>query len=153
MAKPTIDLDVKNLEEPVWSGRFRDFILRILDDLRIESGEVSFLLCEDTFMAELNEKYRNRAGTTDVLSFSQNEGYDGGAEKPMIFGDIVISLETVRRQAAEYGLSWDDELKRVSVHAILHLLGMDHENDEIEGEAMLKRQEEILRNYSEVHLL
>lgn len=153
MAKLTVDLDVRNQEQPAWSGRYRDFILRVLDDLHIESGEISILLCEDTFMAALNEKYRNNAETTDVLSFSQNEGYDGGAEKPPIFGDIVISLETVRRQADEYGLSWDDEVKRVSVHAILHLLGMDHENDEIEGEAMLKRQEEMLKDYSEVRLL
>jgi rRNA maturation RNase YbeY len=85
-------------------------------------GELTVVLTDDAEIRELNRRYRGRDGSTDVLSFSLGDGHS--PETP--FGDIVISLQTARRQAREYGASLQTELERLLVHGTLHLCGYDH---------------------------
>ncbi|MFO7848453.1 MAG: rRNA maturation RNase YbeY [Spirochaetia bacterium] len=153
MEELVVDVAVRDVETPFRSDYMEHFIRRVLDDLDIKSGEVSVTLCGDPFIEDLNRSYREKFEPTDVLSFSQNEGYDMAQEAPPIFGDIVISVETVQRQAANFGVSSEEELKRVAVHGILHLVGMDHGSNNEEEEKMLKKQEEMLKLYSGVHLV
>lgn len=68
-------------------------------------------------MRELNKKFRQKDKPTDVLSFN----YDG-----KLLGDVIISRETTRRNAARYGVSYGDEVKRLVIHGTLHVLGYDH---------------------------
>lgn len=108
--------------------------------------EVAITLVDDEEIANLNREHRGLAQPTDVLSFSQLEGEEmaGLPEgEPLPIGDIVISLERCRSQAAEYGHSFERELGFLTVHGMLHLLGWDHQTPEDEA-AMMAKTEEIL---------
>lgn len=86
--------------------------------------EVSVLLTDDAAIAALNAQYRGKDGPTDVLSFSQDaEFHAPGA--PRLLGDIVISLDTAARQAANQGHTLDAEVCWLAIHGTLHLLGYD----------------------------
>ncbi|MFP4618765.1 MAG: rRNA maturation RNase YbeY [Spirochaetaceae bacterium] len=153
MEELVVDTALMDVETPFAKAAVEGFIRKVLEDLDIRKGEVSVTLCGDFFIEELNRTYRDRAEPTDVLSFSQNEGYYMENDAPPIFGDIVISLETVDRQARNLGISPEEELKRVAVHGILHLLGRDHDSNNEEEEPMLKQQEKMLTLYRGVHLV
>ncbi len=104
------------------------------------------LLTDDTQIAQLNKQYRDVDGPTDVLSFSQIEGDDdfSGDEGDGLLGDVVISVETAKRQAESAGHPIDDEIDMLLVHGILHLLGYDHAEPD-EEKIMFSRQTEILK--------
>ena len=88
-------------------------------------AELSILLTDDKEIHTLNRDYRGKDKPTDVLSFAT---LDGQLLPGMTsLGDLVISIPTTRRQAKEYGVSFDAELKRLVIHGILHLMGYDHE--------------------------
>ena len=91
--------------------------------------EVSVVLCDDVFIQDLNRRYRDIDAPTDVLAFSMREGEISSpqADDTILLGDIVISLETARRQAREAGHAISDEIRLLLVHGILHLLGHDDE--------------------------
>ncbi len=102
---------------------------RMLAALRMEEAELSVLLCDDATIAELNRDYRRKDRPTDVLAFAMREG-EGGALHPTLLGDVVVSVETARRQAAEHGRSVADEITFLLAHGLLHLLGYDHRTEE-----------------------
>ena len=111
-----------------------------------ENTEVSILLTDDKQIKILNRDYRDIDSPTDVLSFSQAEGdesFDDGPDDGLL-GDVVISVETARRQAREQKNSLEEELDMLLVHGILHLLGYDHEKPEDE-KRMFSKQEELLK--------
>jgi probable rRNA maturation factor len=99
--------------------------------------EVSVVVTDDAAVHELNRRYRGVDDPTDVLSFSQLESpTDSGpeafptpADAPRPVGDIVISGDRAREQAAEYGHSRRRELAYLATHGLLHLLGFDHETE------------------------
>jgi probable rRNA maturation factor len=102
------------------------------------SGQVTVLLTTDAALRDLNRRFRGKDKATDVLSFpSTNSAPD--AEK--IAGDVAISVETARRQAAEQGHWLAVELRVLMLHGLLHLAGYDHENDE----GRMQRRERQLR--------
>lgn len=114
-----------------------------------KNTEVSVLLTDDKKIAELNEQYRNTKGPTDVLSFSQLEGdddFDPDMEEHLL-GDIVISIETAKRQAEEAGKSIESEINMLLTHGLLHLIGYDHAEPD-EAEKMFSRQNELLEKIS-----
>ncbi len=99
-------------------------------------AEVSVVVTDDAEIHRLNRQYRGVDAPTDVLSFSQTEpgpGEEaGGFPHPpgvQVLGDVVISGDRVRAQAAEYGHSQQRELAYLAVHGLLHLLGYDHETE------------------------
>ena len=104
--------------------------------------EVGVLVTDDAGIRNLNRDYRGIDIATDVLAFAMREGVDGGLN-PDVLGVVVISLERARRQAEERGHGLADEIGLLAVHAALHLLGYDHQEDD-EGDAMEARQVEIL---------
>lgn len=77
------------------------------------------ILCSDYFIKKLNRAYRGKEYATDVLSFSFNE--------PDYLGEIYISLQRVKVQARRFGISYNDEVLRLFVHGMFHLLGYDHQ--------------------------
>ncbi len=108
-------------------------------------AELSILLADDPTVHELNRTYRRTDAPTDVLSFAQGEG-DGFAQPEGAarhLGDVVISVDTARRQAAEYKLTLQDEVSHLLVHGILHLLGYDHEQPD-DAQAMRLQEERVL---------
>jgi probable rRNA maturation factor len=119
--------------------RLSRFCASALESAGYSSWSIEVLLCSDERMAALNERYRGRTGPTDVLSFPRDET----APADSVSGDIAISVETLRRNAARFGVSENEEMKRLLVHGLLHLAGMDHGSGK--SGAMLARQARILR--------
>jgi len=101
---------------------------RILNDWDRSEAELSILITDDEEICSLNRLYRDVDRPTDVLSFSQLEG-EGPSTTTDLLGDVVISWETAQRQAGEFGHTVLDEMKRLLVHGVLHLIGFDHEKD------------------------
>ena len=88
-------------------------------------AELSILLCDDPTIHGLNREYRDKDRPTDVLAFSMREG-EGGALHAHLLGDVVISMDTARRQAEEHGRTIVAEVTFLLAHGLLHLLGYDH---------------------------
>ncbi|MQC25468.1 MAG: rRNA maturation RNase YbeY [Chloroflexi bacterium] len=120
-------------------------IERVLGEDEVPDGSgLALVLTEDSLLQELNLRHRDVDAPTDVLSFPANEGEpfpqpDG--EAPYL-GDIVVSVESVERQAADAGLTAAEELAHVVLHGVLHLLGYDHE--EADEEAVMQAREEAV---------
>ncbi len=111
-----------------------------------KSSEVSLLFTDDEYIQILNRDYRNTDKPTDVLAFSLLEGEEFAEdEEEYPLGDIVISVETAKRQAEERRASLDEEIDMLAVHGVLHLLGYDHATDEDE-KTMFSRQKELLQS-------
>ncbi len=115
---------------------------QVLAAFGLDEAELSVVLCDDAFIHPLNRDYRQKDKPTDVLSFSQREGEEADEDDPVL-GDVVISVETARRQAEERGHPLEHELRVLLVHGICHLLGYDHEEDE-EAEEMEALERDLL---------
>ncbi|MBS2969739.1 rRNA maturation RNase YbeY [Metabacillus sp. KIGAM252] len=116
-----------------------------------DGAEVSVSFTDNRRIQEINREYRDKDQPTDVISFAMEEqGEDEieiiGADMPPVLGDIIISVERTREQAADYGHSFKRELGFLAVHGFLHLLGYDHLTEEDEKE-MFTKQKGILDSY------
>lgn len=98
---------------------------RLLDVAGERRSALSLTLVNDEAIRSLNRDYRGKDRATDVLSFALDG--DGQVPAERLLGDVVISVDTARRQAAGYDASLQRELYRLLIHGILHLLGHDHE--------------------------
>ncbi|MEZ4357905.1 MAG: rRNA maturation RNase YbeY [Eubacteriales bacterium] len=120
--------------------------------------ETNVIICSNDEIRDLNKRFRGKDVSTDVLSFPANEltckfleaARDGQAldfdfsTKRFYLGDIAISLDKAKAQAAEYGHCLKRELAFLTIHGTLHILGYDHIKDKDEGE-MRERQRKILK--------
>jgi len=130
-----------------------------------EDVEVSLLFVDEPTIAELRERFLGEPGPTDVLAFPIDEepepggrSPDGGgtgpggglpseeSDMPRLLGDVVVCPSVAARNATEHGVSLDDEVALLVVHGLLHLLGMDHGQDE-EAETMEQREQELLKRF------
>lgn len=102
-------------------------------------GEISVAIVDDPEMRTLNRTYRNISRTTDVLSFEHGERG--------LAGDLVLSIETARRRARRYGITIEEELKKLVIHGVAHLAGHTHKRKK-EGEAMRAEELRVLRAVS-----
>lgn len=81
-------------------------------------GDISIIFCSDPYILDINQRYLQHDYFTDIITFDYCEG-------KVLSGDLFISIDTVRENAAEYGTSFEEELNRVMVHGLLHLIGYD----------------------------
>lgn len=95
-------------------------------------GEISYIFCDDDFLHNINMQYLNHDTLTDIISFDYTEG-------DVISGDIFISVERVEDNANDFNVSFDEELKRVLAHGILHYCGYKDKSD---SDALLMRSKE-----------
>ena len=123
-----------------------DYVFLVLDYLDLEDKEVSIVVTGDNNISNLNKIYRNKDGPTDILSFCQNDevGEFPKAAQSNCLGDIIISLDTLKRNTIYFKVTFEEELKRLLIHGILHLTGMDHVTNNSD-ERMLLLQEKILK--------
>ena len=141
-----VEISVEGIGTPTWLERARDFALALLSRMEKDGWDLSILICDDSFIRGLNRQYRDKDESTDVLSFEQGDLYrDPEGSERFLAGDIVISLDALARNAEEFGISRDEELRRLIAHGMLHLCGMDHEDND-PSRPMLLRQEELLRD-------
>ena len=122
-----------------------------------EKRDFSVTFVTDDEIQELNREYREIDAPTDILTFRLDDApsfpisFD---EEDMDFlnneemGDIFISLDTMRRNAEEFGVGEEEELSRLLLHGILHLRGLDHKTNDFDKEEMLKEQESVLAKLS-----
>ena len=145
-------------EEPAWLERVEPFLQAVLTKLGYSGEELSVMFCGDSTIQELNRQYRNIDAPTDVLSFENGDQYSDEEGSWTCAGDIIISLETLPVNAAYFGVSQNEELKRLLVHGTLHVNGYDHGEAHIESgveptDEMLKLQESVLRGFTDITLL
>ena len=100
-------------------------------------GELGYLFCNDAHILEVNRTYLQHDYYTDIITFDYCE--DG-----VLNGDIVISLDTVKSNAEQYGKRYEEELLRVIIHGVLHLCGL-HDKGRGERAKMEKAEDEALR--------
>ena len=86
-------------------------------------GQVNIIFCSDNYILDINQKYLQHDYFTDIITFDYCEG-------KTLYGDLFISVDTVRENAIFYGTEFDDELNRVIVHGLLHLIGYDDHSEE-----------------------
>lgn len=147
------------LEEPVWFSKIETFELDLLEKLGYDGQEISILFCNDDFIRDLNKNYRDIDSPTDILSFENGEEYtDDEGKKWLSAGDLIISLDTLPKNAEYFKVSQNEELKRLLIHGTLHLNGMDHADEHVESGVepeceMLKLQEKILKSLSQIELI
>ena len=104
--------------------------LEKLDRMPDEISEVSIAIVDDATMTSLNRKFRRKSKTTDVLTFPADDSYNDPSQKGVRpLGDIVISIDQARRQAADEKHSIATEIRYLILHGLLHALGYDHETD------------------------
>ena len=118
--------EVEHPQAAAASRTLRAAARKYLAALGLGGRELSLLLVSDAAIKKLNRVHRGKAKATDVLSFPQEEPAQAARARGPI-GDVVISLHTAQRQAAEGGWSLAAELRRLLAHGLLHCLGHDHE--------------------------
>jgi probable rRNA maturation factor len=152
-----VTINAQGVILPSWSSSACCFSLKVLDEIKRDNWELSILFCDDKTMIELNSKYRNKLEPADILSFNLGETIKDGDRTIYLPGDIVISLDTLRENADYFQTPEDEELRRLLIHGILHLDGMDHKtrdsNEHWLNEPMLVLQEEILDKLKDEHII
>lgn len=112
-----------------------------------EDGDFSLHFISDDEMRNLNRDYRGIDDPTDILTFAINDGEAfpqmEGEEKEL--GDVFISIDSMARNAESLSVDKSEELRRLIVHGILHLRGMDHKTNDFSSEPMLIEQERIMK--------
>ena len=86
-------------------------------------GDISIIFCSDNYILDVNQQYLQHDYFTDIITFDYCEG-------DRLSGDLFISVDSVRENAVEYGTEFEDELNRVIIHGLLHLIGYDDHCDE-----------------------
>ena len=123
----------------------------VMDEMRVHPlAELCVKLVDEATIAELNEKWMDKTGPTDVLAFPMDELRPGLVnEEPEegVLGDLVLCVAVAERQAAEAGHPTEDEVALLTVHGILHLLGYDHAEPE-EHREMFDLQARLLDGWS-----
>ena len=99
-------------------------------------GEINYIFCDDDYLLEINQQYLNHDSLTDIISFDYSVGNE-------LHGDVFISVERVRENATDFNVSFEEELKRVLVHGILHYCGYKDKSEDDEKTMRLKEDEKI----------
>ena len=137
----TVDLGA-NLDTETDSAELERLAAATLAAEQVADGAaVAIVLVGDAEMQALNQQYRGIDGPTDVLAFAAQEGelMVLAPDAPRELGDVVISLETARRQAEALGHSLDAELALLVVHGCLHLVGHDHDEQSAQAYMWLRQ--------------
>ena len=117
-------------------NRVKEWISTLIKRHGMSVGNIGYLFCDDSFLLEANNKYLNHDTLTDIITFD----YVAGG---LISGDIMISVERVGENAEKFGVPFVNELHRVVIHGVLHLLGQGDKSDD-EAREMRHQEEEAL---------
>lgn len=149
MISVDIAYEVEDMELRAPQDLVHSVVVKALHLMGQTEGELSCTFVSDETMTEMNLAYRGKEESTDILSFVQTEAEDefpfpmGDSAEPML-GDLVISLDTMDQNCVYFSVEPEEELLRLLIHGVLHLLGFDHASNEM-TEPMLQKQEELLK--------
>jgi len=132
-----IDICFEDIEqnELVNDSFLQSWFLTVIQRFDKEQGDITIVFCSDAYILEMNRSHLNHDYYTDIITFDYCEG-------DLVSGDLFISLDTVLSNSIELGTSFTDEIHRVCVHGLLHLLGFKDKTDNDERE--MRRQEDIM---------
>ncbi|MFT5171265.1 MAG: putative rRNA maturation factor [Candidatus Marinamargulisbacteria bacterium] len=140
-AEPQTEIQINVIESIETDFNLETFIRKILKLKNLTSGSFEFTLVNNTKIIEINKEFLNRDYATDIISFNLGE-----IDSPI--GDIYISVEKAKENAETHNQTFDNELKLLIVHGILHLLDYKDYSDE-EKKVMFKEQERLLNLVNE----
>lgn len=138
-----ISIISEGVKLPLTKNEIKRLALKILSLAKEENSSVSLVFVNDESMRALNRKYRKIDRPTDCLTFPMREGEDSQLN-PELLGDVVISVDTAKRNAKSFGTDIKDEATLYIIHGILHLLGFN-DTDRRERAKMKSLEENILR--------
>ena len=101
-----------------------------------KEGDINYIFCDDDYLLNLNEQYLDHDTLTDIISFDYSVGNE-------LHGDIFISVERVRENAQDFSVTFEEELKRVLVHGVLHYCGYKDKSEKNEQLMRSKEDEKI----------
>ncbi|MCL2520287.1 MAG: rRNA maturation RNase YbeY [Spirochaetaceae bacterium] len=143
-----LELYYQDIAQPANHNKLLQFCTQLLKLCGVgDDSELTLLLTNNDIIAKLNLTYRNKNEATDVLSFGNEKNEGLLADWPLnsgYLGDIAISVEKVAENAEYFKVSYDEELKRLIIHGLLHLQGYNHQTNNF-NEPMLLKQEDLLR--------
>ncbi|RXR20973.1 rRNA maturation RNase YbeY [Flavobacterium amnicola] len=111
---------------------YSDWIEKVIVSEGKSLGELSYIFCDDNYLLEINQQYLDHDTLTDIISFDYTEG-------DVISGDVFISVERVQDNANDLNIPFEEELKRVLIHGVLHYCGY---KDKSESDEVLMRSKE-----------
>lgn len=123
------------------------YLKKICKTLKLKNISIAIIICDNDYIKKINKKYRKKNKSTDVIAFSYRENPFPAVKldsEPL--GDLYISLEKAAENAMTYNVGLIEEVKRLLVHGVLHLIGYDHEKSGKDEKIMQKKEEEILKN-------
>ncbi|AKD02812.1 rRNA maturation RNase YbeY [Pontibacter korlensis] len=123
-----IDFELNNPEQ------VSEWIADVIDHHGQELSGLTYIFCSDDYLHEINVEYLDHDTLTDIITFN-NADFEG-----IIEGDIFISVDRVRDNATDHGTTFEDELHRVIIHGVLHLLGFKDKTKE--QEALMRKEED-----------
>lgn len=115
---------------------YSEWIETVLTSEGKSLGELSYIFCDDEYLLEINQQYLDHDTLTDIISFDYTEG-------DVVSGDIFISVERVQDNASDLNVSFDEELKRVLIHGVLHYCGYKDKSEADEDMMRAKEDEKI----------
>jgi len=127
------ELDFQLEDETAYS----DWLSKVISSEIMNEGEINFIFCDDEYLLEINQQYLNHDTLTDIISFDYSVGNE-------LHGDIFISIERVRENAVDFNVSFEEELKRVLVHGVLHYCGYKDKNEKDEFIMRQKEEEKMI---------
>ena len=113
----------------------REWITGVVGKKKFRIEEINYIFCSDNYLLELNKKFLNHHFYTDIITFDNSSG------KKKISADIFISIERVKENAEKFNTSFNDELHRVMIHGILHLLGYKDKTKKDQSTMRMKEDE------------
>lgn len=113
-------------------AKYEEWISEVIDSEDKSEGEINYIFCDDEYLLKMNVEFLDHDTLTDIISFDYTMG-------SLISGDVFISVERVRDNAADFKVDFDDELRRVMAHGILHYCGY---KDKTEEDSRLMRAKE-----------
>lgn len=111
---------------------FSDWISQVILSENKKEGDINYIFCDDEFILNINKQYLDHDYYTDIISFDYSVGNE-------LHGDIFVSVERVAENAEDFNVTFEEELKRVIIHGILHYCGY---KDKSEDEEILMRNKE-----------
>lgn len=118
---------------------YADWISKVINSEIKSEGDINFIFCDDNYLLEINQQYLKHDTLTDIISFDYSIGNE-------LHGDIFISVERVRENAVDFSVPFENELKRVMAHGVLHYCGYKDKTDE-EEIVMRQKEEEKMKMF------
>jgi probable rRNA maturation factor len=134
-----INYIAENIELPLLNKRLLNhWIKSIATQYGKKTANINYIFCDDERILEVNKSFLKHDYYTDIITFDYSENN-------LIAGDIFISVDTVKNNAAEFGVSFEEELHRIIIHGVLHLCGQDDKTPELRIEMTQKENDALAK--------